>query len=79
MFNTPESKARQEIDTLLQAAGWVVQNQDELYLYAGRIEIGDFDDGRLFEQGGAGAAIQALGAAHALRDLLDDLNRNLAA
>ena len=35
MLSTPESKARQEIDALLEAAGWVIQNQDEMYLFAG--------------------------------------------
>ncbi|MBN8592405.1 MAG: DEAD/DEAH box helicase family protein [Anaerolineae bacterium] len=35
MFTTPEAKARQEIDRLLTAAGWIVQNRDEMYLDAG--------------------------------------------
>ncbi len=34
MFNTPESKARQEIDRLLEASGWTLQNRDEMYLFA---------------------------------------------
>jgi type I restriction enzyme R subunit len=36
MFNTPESIARQEIDRLLESAGWIIQNQDTLALGAGR-------------------------------------------
>ncbi len=28
MFNTPESLARQEIDRLLESAGWIVRNLD---------------------------------------------------
>jgi type I restriction enzyme R subunit len=32
----PEDKARAEIDRLLVAAGWVIQNKDELDLTAGR-------------------------------------------
>lgn len=36
MFDTPESQARLEIDRLLEAAGWVIQNQNEMYLYAAR-------------------------------------------
>lgn len=36
MVNTPESKARQEIDRLLEAAGWVIQNHANLYLFAAR-------------------------------------------
>lgn len=31
---TPEARARQKIDTMLIAAGWVVQNRDERYLTA---------------------------------------------
>ncbi len=36
MAETPEQKARREIDTDLMAAGWVVQSRDELDLTAGR-------------------------------------------
>ena len=43
------------------------------------IEIDDFDDGRLFERGGVGAALQAFGDARTLRSLLEDLNTTLAA
>ena len=43
------------------------------------IEIDDFNDGRLFEQGGVGAALKAFGDAQTLRTLLDDLNTTLAA
>ena len=42
MLSTPESKARQEIDALLEAAGWVIQNQDEMYLLAGRAALEQF-------------------------------------
>lgn len=31
---TPEAKARQEIDALLQAAGWDIQNRQQMNLYA---------------------------------------------
>jgi type I restriction enzyme, R subunit len=34
MATTPEGKARQEIDRLLEAAGWIVQNRDDMYLGA---------------------------------------------
>ena len=33
---TPEQKARREIDADLTAAGWIVQNRDDLDLTAGR-------------------------------------------
>src|SRR5436190_5169539 len=36
MPETPEQKARREIDADLTAAGWIVQNRDELDLSAGR-------------------------------------------
>ena len=36
MLNTPENKARREIDRLLEAAGWIIQNPDEVYLSAGQ-------------------------------------------
>ena len=32
---TPEQRAREGIDAMLSAAGWVVQNRDELDLTAG--------------------------------------------
>ncbi|MEO8397859.1 MAG: type I restriction-modification enzyme R subunit C-terminal domain-containing protein, partial [Chloroflexota bacterium] len=43
------------------------------------IEIDDFNDGRLFEQGGVGAALKAFGDVRTLKTLLDDLNTTLAA
>src|SRR5881296_1276875 len=36
MPETPEQKARREIDANLRAAGWLVQARDELDLTAGR-------------------------------------------
>ena len=36
MPETPEQKARREIDADLTAAGWLVQSRDELDLTAGR-------------------------------------------
>jgi type I restriction enzyme R subunit len=36
MPETPEQKARREIDADLTAAGWLVQDRDELDLSAGR-------------------------------------------
>src|SRR5882672_3764251 len=36
MPETPEQKARREIDSSLAEAGWLVQNRDELDLTAGR-------------------------------------------
>jgi len=36
MPETPEQKARREIDADLVAAGWVVQDRDDLDLTAGR-------------------------------------------
>jgi hypothetical protein len=33
-MTTPEARARLEIDRLLEAAGWVVQNRDAVNLYA---------------------------------------------
>ncbi len=36
MANTPESKARETIDKLLSAAGWLVQSRDEANVSAGR-------------------------------------------
>src|ERR1700736_3453744 len=36
MPETPEQKARREIDESLTAAGWLVQSRDELELTAGR-------------------------------------------
>ena len=36
MPETPEQRARREIDADLSAAGWLVQNRDELDLTAGR-------------------------------------------
>jgi type I restriction enzyme, R subunit len=36
MSDTPEQKARREIDADLTAAGWSVQHRDELDLSAGR-------------------------------------------
>ena len=35
-FNTPENKARAEIDRLLIAAGWAIQNRDAIDLFASR-------------------------------------------
>lgn len=34
--NTPEEKAREDIDAALERAGWVLQNRDEIDLSAGR-------------------------------------------
>jgi hypothetical protein len=43
MFETPEQRARREIDANLTAAGWIVQNRDELDLTAGRgIAVNNF-------------------------------------
>jgi type I restriction enzyme R subunit len=36
MPETPEQRARREIDADLAAAGWVVQNRDEIDITAGR-------------------------------------------
>ena len=36
MPETPEQKARREIDVNLTAAGWLVQNRDEIDLTASR-------------------------------------------
>jgi type I restriction enzyme R subunit len=36
MADTPESRARETIDLLLLAAGWIVQSQDEANVTAGR-------------------------------------------
>jgi type I restriction enzyme R subunit len=36
MAETPEQKARREIDADLRAAGWIVQDKDDLDLTAGR-------------------------------------------
>jgi len=33
---TPEEKARQKVDTLLSAAGWVVQTKETINLSAAR-------------------------------------------
>jgi type I restriction enzyme R subunit len=43
MPETPEQKARREIDTSLAEAGWIIQSQDEIDLTAGRgIAIREF-------------------------------------
>ena len=43
MPETPEQKARREIDTDLTAAGWLVQDRADVYLTAGRgIAIREF-------------------------------------
>jgi type I restriction enzyme, R subunit len=43
MAETPEQRARREIDANLTAGGWIVQNRDELDLTAGRgIAVNDF-------------------------------------
>lgn len=36
MIDTPENQARQKIDALLTAAGWIIQNRSDLHLGAGR-------------------------------------------
>jgi type I restriction enzyme R subunit len=36
MPNTPEARARQNIDQLLTDAGWIVQSRDETNITAGR-------------------------------------------
>jgi hypothetical protein len=36
MYETPEQKARHDIDVYLTAAGWIIQSRDELDLTAGR-------------------------------------------
>ena len=36
MTETPEQRSRRDIDADLNAAGWLVQNRDELDLTAGR-------------------------------------------
>jgi type I restriction enzyme R subunit len=36
MYETPEQKARHDIDADLNAAGWIIQSRDELDLTAGR-------------------------------------------
>jgi type I restriction enzyme R subunit len=36
MPETPEQKARKDIDAKLSASGWIVQNRDEMDLTAGR-------------------------------------------
>ena len=33
---TPEDRARQNIDQLLAASGWIIQNRDEANITAGR-------------------------------------------
>jgi len=35
-MTTPEAKARENIDAQLRACGWVIQNRDEMNLYAGQ-------------------------------------------
>jgi type I restriction enzyme R subunit len=43
MPETPEQRARREIDANLTAAGWVVQDRDELDLNVGRgIAVNNF-------------------------------------
>jgi type I restriction enzyme, R subunit len=43
MAETPEQRARREIDANLMEAGWIVQNRDELDLTAGRgIAVNNF-------------------------------------
>jgi type I restriction enzyme M protein len=45
MPETPEQKARREIDQNLTASGWIVQSRDDLDLTAGRgIAVSDFDE-----------------------------------
>jgi type I restriction enzyme R subunit len=43
MVETPEQKARREIDADLTAAGWIVQDREDLDLTAGRgIAVSEF-------------------------------------
>lgn len=35
-MTTPEAKARENIDAQLNACGWIIQDREEMNLYAGR-------------------------------------------
>ena len=65
---TPEDRARQNIDQLLAAAGWIIQNRDEANITAGRgVAIREFPmkkghgeaDYLLFVDGAAAGVIEA--------------------
>lgn len=72
---TPEQQARQDIDAALEAAGWVLQNRDDINLAAGpgvalreaRMASGHgYADYLLFVNGKAVGAIEAKPAGHTL-------------
>jgi len=72
---TPEQKARQQIDKQLEAAGWMIQDRDEMNLSAARgvairefkMERGfGFADYLLFVDGKAVGALEAKKAGHTL-------------
>src|SRR5271157_3412817 len=65
---TPEDRARQNIDQLLAAAGWILQNRDEANITAGRgVAVREFPmkkghgeaDYLLFVDGAAAGVIEA--------------------
>ena len=76
MPETPEQRARREIDADLEAAGWVVQDKDELDLTAGRgIAVREFPmksgfgfaDYLLYLDRKAAGAVEAKAGRHAHR------------
>jgi hypothetical protein len=69
---TPEQQARIEIDRQLGAAGWAVQDRDEINLFAGRgVGVREFHD-----EGGLLTARRLFGVE--LPALLGELNEVLA-
>src|SRR5271166_3072144 len=65
---TPEDRARQNIDQLLTAAGWIIQNRDEANITAGRgVAVREFTmkrghgeaDYLLFVDGAAAGVVEA--------------------
>src|SRR5579863_742523 len=82
--NAPEAKARENIDALLAASGWLVQDRDDMNLTAGdgvavrefRLEKGHgFVDFLLFVDGYAVGVIEAKPAGYSLTSVEFQANK----
>jgi hypothetical protein len=77
----PEERAREKIDELLEAAGWVVQDRLEMIrdhiATSLRVEMSDLELSPFHDKGGPVKAYQTFGTD--LNKLLEELNEALAA
>ncbi|MEP4380735.1 MAG: type I restriction-modification enzyme R subunit C-terminal domain-containing protein [Alphaproteobacteria bacterium] len=84
-MTTPEAKAREEIDRLLKAAGWVLQNMDEFNRNAGvGVAVREFSlpsgpcDYLLFIDGKAAGVVEAKPTGHTLSGVSEQSDKYMS-